>query len=108
MTADEKTGAVKTVAEDAKADVQGVLVDPKTKVVQAVSVNYDRRSWIVVDKKIAADLDALKKVADGDFDVVSRSTDDKRWIVAYVVSDGPVRYYLYDHDKKKADFLFTN
>jgi len=108
VTADLKTADVKVVSEDAKADVQGILVDPKTKKIQAVASNYDRKAWHVIDKKIEADLDALKKVADGDFDVLSRSNDDKRWVVAYVVSDGPVRYYLYDHDKKKADFLFTN
>ncbi|MCC6522137.1 MAG: S9 family peptidase, partial [Polyangiaceae bacterium] len=45
---------------------------------------------------------------DGDFDVTSRSDDDARWVVAYVVSDGPVRYYLYDRKAKKADFLFTS
>jgi dipeptidyl aminopeptidase/acylaminoacyl peptidase len=108
VTADEKSGATKVVAEDAKADVQSLLIDPKTKLIQAVGSIYERKSWIVVDKKIEPDLEALKKVADGDFDVISRSHDDKKWIVAYVVSDGPVRYYLYDHDKKKAEFLFTN
>jgi dipeptidyl aminopeptidase/acylaminoacyl peptidase len=28
--------------------------------------------------------------------------------VAYVLSDGPIRYYRYDRAKKKAKFLFTN
>jgi dipeptidyl aminopeptidase/acylaminoacyl peptidase len=40
--------------------------------------------------------------------VASRTLDDKTWIVAYTMDDGPVRYYLYDRDKKEAKFLFTN
>jgi dipeptidyl aminopeptidase/acylaminoacyl peptidase len=40
--------------------------------------------------------------------VDSRTLDDKKWIVTYVMDNGPVRYYLYDRSKKKADFLFTN
>jgi len=108
VTADQKTGATKPLAEDPRADVQGVLVNPRTKVVEAVASTYERRKWTVVDKAVAADLEALGKVTDGDFDVLSRSHDDKRWVVGYVVSDGPVRYYLYDRAKKKADFLFTN
>ena len=107
-TADLKTAAPKLVAEDAKADIEDILVDPKTKLVQAVASNYERRVWRAIDKSIQADLDVLAKVTDGDFNVLSRTTDDKRWIVPYVVSDGPVRYYLYDRDKKKAEFLFTN
>jgi dipeptidyl aminopeptidase/acylaminoacyl peptidase len=108
MVVDQKTGATKPLAEDAKADVNDLLVDPKTMQVQAVSSVYDRRKWTAIDKSIAGDLEALAKVTDGDFEVLSRSSDDKRWAVAYTVSDGPVRYYLYDRAKKKADFLFTN
>ncbi len=106
--ADQKTGATKPLAEDARADIEGFLFDPKTYAVQAVASAYERQKWTAIDKSIAADLEALAKVTDGDFDVLSRSNDDKRWAVAYTVSDGPVRYYLYDRAKKKADFLFTN
>ncbi len=108
VTADPTTGDVKIVAQDAKADIDDLLVDPKTRAVQAAGATYDRRKWTAVDKSIAGDLDALAKVTDGDFYVVSRSSDDKRWVVVYTMSDGPVRYYLYDRAKKKADFLFTN
>ena len=108
VTADQKTGATKPLAEDPKADIQGFLIDPKTNAVQAVASTFERKKWTVIDKSVAADLEALGKVTDGDFEVTSRSNDDKRWVVAYVVSDGPVRYYLYDRPKKKAEFLFTN
>ncbi|MGK4000554.1 S9 family peptidase [Sorangium sp. So ce1024] len=108
VTLDLRTAKPTVVAEDAKADVSGVIVHPKTQKVQAAASEYDRKRWQVVDKAIQADLDALRAVADGELDVLSRSLDDRRWTVGYTVSDGPVRYYLYDRDTKKATFLFSN
>ena len=50
----------------------------------------------------------LRTVADGDIQVTSRTLDDKLWTVAFLMDDGPVRFYLYDREAKKAKFLFTN
>ncbi len=105
---DVATGKQTLLAEDARADVGEVLRHPTEKRVEAVRVNYDRGRWLVLDKALAPDFAALGAVADGDLLILSRSLDEKRWIVAYVLSDGPVRYYRYDRDTKKATFLFTN
>ncbi|HSO00463.1 MAG TPA: hypothetical protein VLS89_19360, partial [Candidatus Nanopelagicales bacterium] len=101
-------GKPTVLAEDPKADMEQGVFHPKTGKVQAGISAYDRRGWHVVDKAIQPDLDYLKTVADGDFDIISRSLDDKKWTVGYMLSNGPVRYYLYDRAKKKAEFLFTN
>src|SRR5262249_39479646 len=50
----------------------------------------------------------LRKVADGDITIASRTLDDNRWIVGFLMDNGPVRYYLYDRPGKKATFLFSN
>jgi dipeptidyl aminopeptidase/acylaminoacyl peptidase len=34
--------------------------------------------------------------------------DDTKWTVAYVLDNGPVKYYLYERPARKARFLFTN
>src|SRR6266705_3267750 len=47
-------------------------------------------------------------VADGDITVTSRTLDDRQWIVAFLMDNGPVRYYHYDRPTKKERFLFTN
>jgi dipeptidyl aminopeptidase/acylaminoacyl peptidase len=98
----------KVIAEDPRADVGRVLVSPIDGRVQAASFDYERSNWKVIDPAIEADFAYLKTVVDGDLDVISRSKDDALWTVAYVVSDGPVRFYLYDRSKKSATFLFTN
>jgi dipeptidyl aminopeptidase/acylaminoacyl peptidase len=103
-----KDAKPKLVAEDPKADLGGLMTSPADDHVQAASFDYERRNWKILDKSIEGDLDALKKVVDGDVEIISRSHDDKTWIVAYLVSDGPTRYYVYDRTKKDAKFLFTN
>jgi len=98
----------KLLVEDAKADVQRFMGHPKTGKVQAAAGVYDKPTWQTIDKSIQPDLDLLGKLGDGELRVLSRTLDDKRWLVALVPSDGPVKYYRYDRDKKKTEFLFTN
>lgn len=105
---DLASGGAKILAEDAKADAGGVLAHPKDGAVQAVSFTYDRQRWKILDEAIAGDFAYLRTVADGDFNINSRTLDDKHWVVAYTMDNGPVRYYIYDRPAKKARFLFTN
>ncbi len=102
------TNEKKLLASDDRADVGAVLRHPTEKTIQAVNCEYDRRRWIVVDPQIGSDLEFLKTVNPGDVLITSRSLDDKNWIVAFVVDDGPVRYYHYTRPDRKTRFLFTN
>ena len=92
---DTATGAKTLVAEDARADIGGTIDDPKTGKAQAVSVDYLKNEWKVVDPSIAADLEKLKAIGPGDFNVTSRTLDDKTWIVAYAAAETPAVYYRY-------------
>ena len=102
------TGEQKTIAQDSLADVGDTLIHPTEKSVQAVSFTYERKQWQALDETVKADLNYLGTVADGEIEIVSRSLDDKIWIVMYVMDNGPVRYYLYDRESNDARFLFTN
>jgi dipeptidyl aminopeptidase/acylaminoacyl peptidase len=110
---DAKSGAKTLIAEHPKSDVGGTIRDPKTGRVQAVEFSYGRSEWKVIDKAIAADVDYLKTVADGEFAVQSRTQDDKTWIVTYMLDNGPVKNFRYDRDPAsgkagKATFLYSN
>ncbi|WP_455368706.1 alpha/beta fold hydrolase [[Eubacterium] cellulosolvens] len=96
------------LAENEMADVDDLLFHPTEKTVQAVAFYYDRKHWQVLDEDIIQDFDYLKSIANGDVEIVSRTLDDNYWIVAYILDNGPVQYYMYDHMKQKAEFLFTN
>lgn len=106
-TMNVETGEKKLIAEDPKADAGGVIVHPRTHEVQAVSFDYKRNEWKVLDPSIQPDIDYLKTVADGDFQVTSRTLDDTKWTVAYILDNGPSRAYLYDRVNKKAEFLYS-
>ncbi len=101
-------GASKVLAEDAKADMTDFVIHPTEYTVQAVGATFERRKWQILDPSIKDDFAALGKVADGEFNIASRTLDDATWTVAYVMDNGPVRYYTYDRKTKKATFLFTN
>ncbi len=102
------SGAAVLLAEDGRSDADGALVHPATHEVQAVRFNYERVSWQVLDPAIQPDLDYLRGVADGDLEVISRTLDDRFWIVAYLMDNGPVRYYRYDRGQRQAVYLFSN
>lgn len=113
---DVATKATKVLLEDGQADVRDVVVHPTKKTVQAAIASYDRLRWHVVDPAFKSDLDALEAnlaaagVHGADVEIESRSLDDAKWIVAAVVSDGPVRYYLHERAAKgwKTTYLFSN
>lgn len=103
-----KTGDSEVIAEDPRADVGGIMAHPTENTIQAVSFTYARKEWKVLEPAVETDLKYLRSIADGDVEVPSRTLDDKRWIVAYLMDNGPVRYYHYDRRMKKARFLFSN
>ncbi len=105
---DLDSGKQTILASDERADVGQTLSHPTEHNIQAVAFNYERETWKVLDPAIADDLKYLEGVATGELQVTSRALDDKTWIVAYIMDDGPVRYYAYDRPNKKARFLFTN
>ena len=104
---DVASGKRTLVLEDARADVGGTLVDPATGKVQAVSVDYLRDEWKVVDPAIRADLEKLEAIGPGDVSVNTRTLDDKTWIVAYSAAEAPLVYYRYDRGAGTLTKLFS-
>ena len=104
---DVASGKRSLVLEDARADVGGTLADPATGKVQAVSVDYLRDEWKVVDPAIRADLEKLEAIGPGDVSVNTRTLDDKTWIVAYSAAEAPLVYYRYDRGTGTLTKLFS-
>jgi dipeptidyl aminopeptidase/acylaminoacyl peptidase len=93
---DTASGERRIVHEDARADVSNALVHPATGVVQAVAVNYLRTEWTVLDPAIAADLERLESLGDGDISIGARTLADDQWVVVLTSSTRPPRVFLYD------------
>ena len=98
---DTASGERRLLSEDPRADVDTVLVHPETGAVQAVSVNFLKEEWTVIDPAIQPDIDALLKAADGgEFIVNSRTRDDSRWVVTMIRSNRSTEVVLYDRSTR--------
>ncbi|MFO0744515.1 MAG: S9 family peptidase [Myxococcota bacterium] len=104
---DMATGKARLAAEDPHADVAELLMHPTKATVQAVRFDYDKPRWQVLDKSLQGDFDALAKVAPGAFSVVSRTLDDRTWVVVFRSDVQPAAYYTWERRAKKATFLFS-
>jgi dipeptidyl aminopeptidase/acylaminoacyl peptidase len=102
------TGNIDVLAEDAKYDVSGALQHPDTREIQAVSFSRARNEWLALDDKVAADFEQIKALSRGDFIIVNRDLADRNWLVAFTIDNGPVPYFTYDRETKKATFLFNH
>ncbi len=102
------SGKSRVLAEEAGADLSEILVHPTRLQVQAAGFEHARLAWRALDPSVEADVKAISAIGDGDWRVVSRSLDDRRWIVSFEVDDGPRRFYLYERATKKPTFLFAN
>lgn len=91
-----------------KADVGGVMMHPTTREPQAVMVNYLHQDWNPLDSELEKDLSALAKLDEGDFDITSRTADDRTWTISYMQDAGPVRYWLWDRDAQEGTYLFSH
>ncbi|WP_254507768.1 alpha/beta hydrolase family protein [Anatilimnocola floriformis] len=106
---DIKSGKEELLAEDPRADISGAIAHPIQKTVQAVSYTYTRTQWKILDPAIQPDFDYLKTVADGELQITGRTLDDKRWTIAYLMDNGPVRFYIYDRaPERKVTYLFSS
>jgi dipeptidyl aminopeptidase/acylaminoacyl peptidase len=108
VEADLATGRLDVLAQDPQYDVGNVLVDRRTKRVEAVQFVRARSEWEILDESVRRDFDAIRSVGDADFNVVSRDLANRSWIVGYTEDDAPVHYYAYDRRSREATRLFAN
>lgn len=108
LAVDLDTHQETVITEDKQYDVAGIIIQPLTRVIQAVSFYKDKQEWQIIDQSIAADFEELAKVRSGEFFIVSRDLEDKNWLVGYNTDDGPVYYYSYKRETKTSTFLFSN
>jgi dipeptidyl aminopeptidase/acylaminoacyl peptidase len=98
----------KLIHVDPRADVNDLMVNPVSKIVEAVSVQYLKKEWQIIDSAVASDISRLQKIDKGDIEIVSRTKSDDKWIVAFLKDDGPLKYYFYDRLNHVAKFLFVS
>jgi dipeptidyl aminopeptidase/acylaminoacyl peptidase len=108
VAVDINTGAREVLASNPHADVERVLVRPGDRKVQAAGYTHARTMWTFIDPAMEVDFEALRCAEEGDISITSRSQDDRSWTVAFDRGDAPVRFYLYDRERKRAHRLFAH
>ena len=64
--------------------------------IEAVSFNYLRREWKILDPALAEDFKELKKVEDAEFSIISETQDQRTWVVTFSKDNGPSANYIYN------------
>src|ERR1700759_338000 len=106
LRVDVATGNVEVLAEDAEADVDGVVLHPDTREPQIVLIEKDREEFIVLDPAIKPDLEAVRGLPPGDPWIGGREFASSSWLVTFSNDAGPVSYYVYDPATHAGRFLF--
>lgn len=103
---DLATGKETVIGQSDKADVSGVWTHPRTHEPQAYTVEYLRTELKPLTPDVKPDIERLQNALGPQFEVTSRTLDDRKWIV---VVDDPVKVlstYLYERDGGKITKLF--
>ena len=101
-------GKQSVVGQSDKADVSDVWLDPRTRTPQAFGSEYLAEEFTPVTPAAAKDIEHLKAALGPQFQVMSRTNDDSKWIV---VVDDPVHAtasYVYDRANGKITKLFDH
>jgi dipeptidyl aminopeptidase/acylaminoacyl peptidase len=106
LRVDLSTGKQTVVGESDKADVSEVWLEPRTRKPQAFAVEYLTTQIAPLVPAVGQDIERLKAALGPQFNVVSRTLDDTKWVVAV---DDPIRVvssYLYERGSGKVTKLF--
>ncbi len=95
------------VAASDVVDAGDALIHPDTQKIEAVSFAPGRTEWRVIDPAVQADFDGIKKLNDGDFFIINRTSADDVWLVGFRADKAPIRYYRWDRSKKSGEFMFS-
>ena len=100
------TGTQAVIGENKRADVASAWIEPRSQTPQAYGVEYLNTELNPLTPQAAKDISTLKAALGPEFEVASRTLDDRKWIV---VVDDPVKVtstHLYDRDSGTVTKLF--
>jgi hypothetical protein len=106
MRVDLTTGAMNAVAQDDQADITAVWRTPSTGEVEAYAASSFEPRWTPLNQIAGADMALLKQNLKA-FEILSRSADNKIWIVREQTPSLAPRVWLYDRAAKKIERLFS-
>ncbi len=107
VSQDMTTGTFSVLAEDAQADISGLLLHPQTSRPIASACAFDRTRWTVLDPDYQPDFDILAERLTGDLIFNDASDDGETVIVASVHDTRALEYHRYDRASGTVRKLFS-
>lgn len=104
---DLASGETETLVEGRRADIGGIMADPRSGTVQAYAEDYLSNRWYPLGEALSGDIAFLDRVARGEWVVTSRSLDDRLWTVYVDRVVEPGTLYLYDREAQQFERLFS-
>lgn len=103
---DMLTRELEELVRDEHFEIGGVLIHPDTHEVQLVTFVRARTEHQVLDRSIAADVEAIGQLGPGDFGIYDRTHDDRKWLIGFTEDSKPFSYYVFNRDTDSGTFLF--
>ena len=69
---------------------------------------YTKPEYKALTPEFQKDLEVLQKLHPGVPYIENTDASDTKWIVSYIVDDGPDAFYFYDRTKKEGQLLFID
>jgi dipeptidyl aminopeptidase/acylaminoacyl peptidase len=104
---DMTTKQTSVIAADDRADIDGVLWNPRTGKPRAVASDPGKRTWRPLDDEIRADLAAISDERHS-VDVISMTADDTKWILREHAPDATNSWSIYDRASRTKTPLFVD
>lgn len=107
---------VTTLAVNENSDFADVILNPHTREPEAVAFNYYQKQWQVLARSIEEDMEYLTNIVlnkqgfglvQYELNIVSRSQNDKLWLVQLTSDIFSPSVYLYVKESKRLYFLFS-
>ena len=105
---DLATGKTNIMAAHERADIGGTVDDIETHEPVAYTVTVERTEYFALDPRVQADLDFLSAQGIGDWDLNSRTEDDRFWLVAGSSDVRPGVGFLYDRHMRTIRELYRS
>ncbi|QGZ65228.1 S9 family peptidase [Paraburkholderia acidisoli] len=103
---DLATGERRVLAEDARCDLGGVIVDKDTREPIGYGSYYTQHAWHALTPGFQTDLDRFAQHGLSEWHMVSRTEDDSVWVIIGKSALAPGKAYLYRRDTGALELLF--
>ncbi len=104
---DLKSGFKHIIGSSDNVDLSCIVTDPQTGMAQGYIEDYLKPEMIFLDPGFKAKWTLASQIDPGDLTVVSRSLDDRIWILAFTASDREPSYHWFDTRLESHHFLFN-